>query len=66
MCQKWFAEFRPGSFCWVMLHGHVCLEPWWGINDDYYKKTDLSQKRGIMALNSKESKEFCWEVSVCE
>ncbi len=45
---------------------YVCIEPWWGINDDYHKKADLSKKRGIMSLPSKESKEFTWEVTVCE
>lgn len=45
---------------------YVCLEPWWGVNDNYDKKADFSQKRGIMALNSKESKEFIWEVSISE
>lgn len=45
---------------------YVCLEPWWGVNDDYNKKADLSQKRGIMALESGDSKEFTWEVSISE
>ena len=45
---------------------YVCLEPWWGVNDDYDKKADLSQKRGIMALESGASKEYTWEVSISE
>lgn len=45
---------------------YVCLEPWWGVNDSYHKVTDFSEKRGIMALNAHESKEFTWEVSICE
>ena len=45
---------------------YVCLEPWWGVNDDYNKKADLSQKRGIMSLESGASKEFTWEVSISE
>lgn len=45
---------------------YVCLEPWWGVNDSYHKVTDFSEKRGIMALNAHESKEFSWEVSICE
>lgn len=45
---------------------YVCLEPWWGVNDDYDKKADFSQKRGIMSLASSESKEFSWEVSISE
>ncbi len=45
---------------------YVCLEPWWGVNDDYHKKPDLSQKRGIMALEPKESKNFIWEATISE
>lgn len=45
---------------------YVCLEPWWGVNDNYDKKADFSQKRGIMSLLPGESKEFIWEVSICE
>lgn len=45
---------------------YVCLEPWWGVNDDYHKKPNFSQKRGIMTLGPKESKSFSWEVSICE
>ncbi len=45
---------------------YVCLEPWWGVNDDYNKKADFSQKRGIMSLSPSESKEFTWEVSISE
>ncbi len=45
---------------------YVCIEPWWGINDDYHKKPDFSQKRGIMALEPKASQEFTWEVSISE
>ncbi len=45
---------------------YVCIEPWWGVNDDYHKKPDISQKRGIMSLKPQESKTFSWEVSVCE
>ncbi len=45
---------------------YVCIEPWWGINDNYDKKQDLSEKRGIMALNAKESKEFNWNIEIRE
>lgn len=45
---------------------YVCLEPWWGVNDSYHKVADFSEKRGIMALEANESKEFIWEVSICE
>lgn len=45
---------------------YVCIEPWWGINDNYDKKDDLSQKRGIMSLKSSESKDFSWEIEITE
>lgn len=45
---------------------YVCIEPWWGINDNYDKKDDLSQKRGIMSLNPSESKDFSWEIEITE
>lgn len=45
---------------------YVCLEPWWGVNDNYDKKADLSQKRGIMSLLPGDCKEFTWEVSITE
>ncbi|MGN0527058.1 MAG: aldose 1-epimerase family protein [Acutalibacteraceae bacterium] len=45
---------------------YVCIEPWWGINDSYDKKPDISQKRGIMALNPKESRTFTWSVEIFE
>ncbi len=45
---------------------YVCLEPWWGVNDSYHKVSDFSEKRGIMALEPDSSKEFTWEVSICE
>lgn len=45
---------------------YVCIEPWWGVNDDYHKKSDFSQKRGIMSLEPNKSKTFSWEVTICE
>lgn len=45
---------------------YVCIEPWWGVNDNYDKKSDISQKRAIMSLPSKESKDFNWNVEICE
>ncbi len=45
---------------------YVCIEPWWGVNDDYNKKPDLSQKRAIMTLEPNESNTFEWEVEITE
>lgn len=45
---------------------YVCLEPWWGVNDSYHKVSDFSEKRGIMALEAQESKDFTWEATISE
>ncbi len=45
---------------------YVCIEPWWGVNDNYDKKDDLSQKRGIMSLTPNEEKSFNWNIEICE
>jgi galactose mutarotase-like enzyme len=45
---------------------YVCIEPWYGINDDYQKKTDISKKRGIQKLKAKESFEFSWSAQIFE
>ena len=45
---------------------YVCIEPWWGVNDNYDKKADLSEKRAIMALKSGESASFNWNIEISE
>lgn len=45
---------------------YVCLEPWWGINDSYDKKNDLSEKRLIMKLEKGEKEDFLWTVEIGE
>lgn len=45
---------------------YVCLEPWYGINDSYERKDDLSQKRGIQRLNRNESFSFAWTAEFSE
>lgn len=45
---------------------YVCLEPWWGINDSYDKKADLSEKRLIMSLEKGETRAFSWSVEITE
>ena len=45
---------------------YVCIEPWWGVNDNYDKKDDLSQKRDIMALEPSKSEIFRWFVEITE
>ena len=43
---------------------YVCLEPWWGIDDDAHEKADFSQKRGIMTLPGGMEKTFCWKAEI--
>lgn len=50
---------KPGA-------SYVCIEPWWGVNDNYDKKPDISEKREIMDLNSGESRAFNWNIEICE
>lgn len=45
---------------------YVCIEPWWGVNDNYDKKSDLSLKRGIMALEPGETASYNWNIEICE
>lgn len=45
---------------------YVCIEPWWGINDNHVKKADLSEKRGIMSLNPAEERTFLWSAEITE
>lgn len=39
---------------------YVCIEPWWGVNDDYDRKDDISKKKGIQKLESKKEFTSCW------
>ena len=43
---------------------YVCIEPWWGINDNHEEKSDLSEKREIMSLNAKEERSFSWYAEI--
>lgn len=45
---------------------YVCIEPWWGVNDNYDKKSDLSEKRAIMTLKAGENASFNWNVEISE
>ncbi len=41
---------------------YVCIEPWWGVNDDYDKKDDISMKRGIQSLPDNGIFEYSWKI----
>lgn len=39
---------------------YVCLEPWWGVNDDGRKRADLSEKDAIRTLGAGETFSCGW------
>ena len=43
---------------------YVCIEPWYGVNDDLIRYEDISQKRGIQALEPDESFDLVWIAEV--
>ena len=43
---------------------YVCIEPWYGVNDDRIRYEDVSQKRGIQALEPDESFDLVWIAEV--
>lgn len=45
---------------------YVCIEPWYGINDSYDKKDDISQKRAIQNIDSDETFSFDWTAEIFE
>ena len=45
---------------------YVCIEPWWGVNDSYDKKSDFSQKDAIEALDAKEKFTCFWAAEFSE
>ena len=45
---------------------YVCIEPWYGINDSYDKKDDISQKRGIESITPDSQFKFNWMAEIIE
>lgn len=43
---------------------YVCIEPWWGVNDSYDRKDDVSQKRGIQSLEAGDVFEYSWKAEI--
>lgn len=39
---------------------YVCIEPWFGINDDHTPRSDFSEKRGIQLLPQGETFSYAW------
>lgn len=62
-----FSFDSPVLGIWAKLGApYVCIEPWWGINDSYHVKNDLSEKREILSLDAKSSKIFTWTAEISE
>ena len=45
---------------------YVCIEPWYGTNDDYDKKDDFSQKRAIQSVDVDSTFAFDWIAEIIE
>lgn len=45
---------------------YVCIEPWFGINDDRNKKADISQKRDILSLDPDKEFNYSWSAKIKE
>ncbi len=43
---------------------YVCIEPWWGVNDSYEIKNDVSEKRGIQTLEPGKVFEYSWKAEI--
>lgn len=66
-CKIRFAVTSPLLGMWAKPGApYVCIEPWWGIDDDAHEKADFSQKRGVMSLDAGSSRDFVWEVEISE
>ncbi len=45
---------------------YVCIEPWWGVNDDHTRKSDFSQKECIQSVGSNDSFDCYWQAEIIE
>ncbi len=45
---------------------YVCIEPWWGVNDDHNFTPDFSQKKCIQSLSGGNNFNCCWEAEIIE
>ncbi|HBL41062.1 MAG TPA: aldose epimerase [Ruminococcaceae bacterium] len=43
---------------------YVCIEPWYGVNDDRIRYDDISKKRGIQSVEPDESFDLVWIAEV--
>lgn len=69
-CRRGYAidfDFEDAPFLGIWAKPaapYVCIEPWYGINDGYEKKEDISQKRGILRLAPAKSFSFSWSARI--
>lgn len=45
---------------------YVCLEPWWGVDDDYIPRDDFSKKDCIQSLGAGKEFNCYWQVEIIE
>ena len=45
---------------------YVCIEPWYGVNDDQIKRDDISKKDGINSVNAGDTFNFTWKAKFIE
>ena len=43
---------------------YVCIEPWFGINDDHTPRADFSEKRGIQRIEKGETFSYAWTAEI--
>lgn len=71
-CRRGYAidfDFEDAPFLGIWAKPaapYVCIEPWYGINDSYEKKDDISQKRGVLCLAPAKSFSFSWSVRIVQ
>lgn len=69
--RKEFIKFNFGKAPYLGIWAkpgaeYVCIEPWYGINDDYEKKADFSQKRAIQSISTNKNFAFSWTAEIFE
>ena len=43
---------------------YVCIEPWFGVNDDHTPRADFSEKRGIRRIEKGERFSYAWTAEI--
>ncbi|MGN0772132.1 MAG: hypothetical protein ACI4MI_06075 [Christensenellales bacterium] len=53
-----------GLWSWEKKGGYYCIEPWLSIPDCAQFNRELSQKKGILSLKSKDTFQYTWSVTI--